>query len=1221
MQTSKGAGLRLSSKLAASCSAILGLAAGFAPAQQAAAQQQQPAQKQLEEIVVTGSRIVRRDNSSNSPIVTIESDAFQAQMGLNFEAYLNQLPEYNPAASPTTSQGDVQITPVNSVGIASISLRGFGPNRSLVLVNGKRIVPINALMVTDVNAIPSALIQRVETITGGASAVYGADAVGGVTNFILRDNFQGAEVDMQYGASDAGDGAERRISAVFGLNANDGKANLAFGVETYNRDAALAVNHSAYTDRYSDPHAPGYFAFLQGTSNYNCLFNCPTAAAVNGVFGTYAGGSQAGKNVFSPLSGNFFRQFDFNSNGSVFVENSAAGIAKYSGGPNFTFYPFQMFDASIPGNTTEMTGKKWENSKQLISSPQERYSLFATGHYDITDNMTLYARANMAESETRTSLFGTNAIFGWEATVPYLPSVDSPLLPSLNYNDPAVVAAAIANPTNALYANPGFKATGTAGAQHPVPVQLAALLNSRAPGTYCLLGAAGCGAPGTYSTNIASLVGQATTGDWLPGWNPDNSLPPRSTVNTNTQWQVEAGLNFKVGQTWKGEFYLSHGQSSAYNNANGNLSLTRYRVLIRQPDWGRNATIQGNTAGSIPGFPGGQSSGFGAASVHCTSGFNDTLFKGDAALSTDCFNAVNATLQTRAQNKQDVAELNFEGVLANMKSGELRAAFGYQKRQNSATFVPDILQSESSFTDQVIGVYPTGYLDAKTQADDIYAEMLIPLLANKRGARRLELELGARTSDYDALSDKQNTWKALVNWEVNDWLRFRGGFNRATRAPNIGELFLNTQEIFVIGGNNYGDPCGLRSTSPIGAGGTSADPVMNPGELPTSLAAGQTATGAASARRICEALMGTTAANQFYNVADAPAGGGGVFNWVNQVGNSALKSETADTWTWGVVMSPKFKKPLLANMTFTLDTYRIKIDNAIMLYSVDYANFRCFGAVTATNAAEAAAQAASPACQLLPRNQALGGPLTTTVSYDNQAWIKTSGADVAFNWRAQFADLGWKIKGGLGLSLQANILDSYRTKQSPAVYDVATEWKGSLGPDLSGTNGGAYEHRLFSTVSYFRDTWNVSLRWRGLPEVWSAAHASQEAIKQNNARVAAGGPGIVLAYVPGTLTPGGAAASPEIQTKAYRLFDLAFSWDIKPKMSLRGGINNLLDTDPPEVQSTTGYPVGTNLAGVCGGAPGCVQPGTFVEPYTGGFNGGYYDVLGRRYFVGFDVRF
>ena len=104
------------------------------------------------------------------------------------------------AAAPTIQTGeggnsDVQISAVRSVGIASVSLRGFGPNRNLVLVNGKRPTPINALMVTDINSVPSSLIERVEIITGGASAVYGADAVGGVTNFILKDDFEGFEFD------------------------------------------------------------------------------------------------------------------------------------------------------------------------------------------------------------------------------------------------------------------------------------------------------------------------------------------------------------------------------------------------------------------------------------------------------------------------------------------------------------------------------------------------------------------------------------------------------------------------------------------------------------------------------------------------------------------------------------------------------------------------------------------------------------------------------------------------------------------------------------------------------------------------------------------------------------------------------------------------------------------------------------------------------------------
>ena len=117
-------------------------------------------------------------------------------------------------------------------------------------------------------------------------------------------------------------------------------------------------------------------------------------------------------------------------------------------------------------------------------------------------------------------------------------------------------------------------------------------------------------------------------------------------------------------------------------------------------------------------------------------------------------------------------------------------------------------------------------------------------------------------------------------------MRFRGGFNRATRAPNLGELFLNPQEIFRAAGA-YGDACGVRSNSPYGAGGTGPDPVVGPGETRpcTPLAPGQTPAGAQSTRLICEALMGgagSGAVNQFYNLNNAPLATGGGFAWVLQ---------------------------------------------------------------------------------------------------------------------------------------------------------------------------------------------------------------------------------------------------------------------------------------------------------------------------------------------------
>ncbi len=1135
----------------------------------------------LEEVIITGSRILRRDFESNSPIITVDSGDFETQTGLNIESYLNQLPNYNPATTPTTSQGDVQITPVNSVGIASISLRGFGPNRSLVLVNGKRPTPINALMVTDINGIPSALIQRVETITGGASATYGADAVSGVTNFILKDNFEGFEIDTQYGQTQEGDGDESRISLVLGSNLADGRGNVTLGAERYNRDPVLQVTNPFFQDYMDNPYSGGTFG-LQGVNGYACNQNCPPNTTIDGLFSK----RPAGTNVFTPLAANANnRGYNFNADGTIFVAGSAGGLSRYKGPVNDGEYMTQRaLDGARPPGDIEIDSLKWYNQTSFVSAPQERYSFFTSGNFDITDEVEVFARATFAESKTKTVLFGTSAIGGWEAMVPYNPRTDSPVDPTLDYKSRDIAAAVSANP--AAYPNPNFIGTGKPGAQFPVPAELAILLNARP-------------VPGATAADPRA-------GEWQPNWNPDNSLPPRNTYNTNEVWQVETGMNIDLPiRDWTAEVYASHAESATYNVATGNLSLSRYRALVNKPDYGRGAKISGNSTSIRPNF--------GAADITCASGLYDTYFKGDAPMSDDCFNAISANLQTRTQNKQDIIELNFQGALIDLPAGEARFAAGYQNRRNSAKFYPDILQSTVSFTDQVIGVYPTGALDAGTSVDDFYVESLVPVLSDLPFIAQLDLEIGARYSDYQH-TEAQTTWKVLTNWEINDKLRVRGGFNRATRAPNLGELFLNSQEIFAVGGQNFGDSCGLRSNSPFGAGGAAPDPVLNPGEPQTTLAPGQTTAGQQSTYLICQELMGgqnSLATAQFFKQANAGGAAGGVFNWILQEGNPSLAPEIADTWTLGAVATSPWDNPWLSGLNASFDAYRIEIEDAIMLYSLDYAAYRCFGTVTVNSQSAAAAQAKSEACQLLPRDQNNGNALTSSVSYDNQATIKTQGLDIGVNWFGDLQELVG-MPGNLGLSMQATILDYYKTKQSPGAFDVETDWAGSLGPNLSGTNGGAYDYRLFGSISYSLNDWSVNLRWRHLPEVFTANYASQMAIKQNNASVAAGGAGILLGYTPTT----------EIVTDSYNIFDMSFNWNINETLVLRGGITNLLNVEPEYVGASRGYGAGTTLAAVCPtGAPGCQNPFGFSAPASGSFNGGYYDTIGRRYFVGLKATF
>ncbi len=1240
--------------------------ASYAPSAPAA----DKSDEELQEVVVTGSRIARRDNEASSPLVTVDSATLENRSGLNIESYLNQLPTYNPASTPTSeaTNSDVQISAINSVGIASISLRGFGANRSLVLVDGRRAVPTNALMVVDTNSIPSSMIRSVEIISGGASATYGADAMGGVSNFLLRRDFQGLQTDFQYGISDVGDNNEFRASLLTGTKIADGRGSIVFAAEYYNREAAYDKNRKFYKDSYSDPTVGSNALFLFGANGWNQSTRPTSKYALGAVTGK---APTAVTGFSGALTGSTLL---FNANGSVYNPNGNnldTWQTTGAGGHPVDGFQFAYTTRYDPGacNSTNLTtcpngpgalvqGLKYNEVEGYTSSPQTRYAFMGSAKYDITDKLHFMSSARFATSITTTFLIPTNASTGWEVTIPYNATTDSPFLPSLNYADQATLTNLAQYmdentviPTN--LANPNFiphgrlNALGVAQAQHPVSRQQAILLNSRT-NVYCLTGSTGCSTAAnsnlTPTTNTA-LVGTTAFNGLTGGWEMDtfplNSFGRRATKDTNEAWQVEAGLTYDLPiKDWTSEIYFSHGESSTYNVAFGNNSLGRWRVENLANDYGFHSNLTANTA--LPGGLGeglGVSPGFGTVAVPCTTGFYDTIFKGDAKPSADCQYAVQAPLQTRTQNQQDNFEANFQGGIVNLPAGELRGAFGYQQRRNASQFNPDILQSTASFTDQVIGVYPTGYLQKQTIDQDLWAELAIPVLADLPFLKKLELEVGGRHSSYST-TDSTNTYKINANIQINEWLRFRGGFNRATRAPNLGELYLPIQQIFG-GGATYGDPCGLRSFAPFGAGGAQDVTYYDANgvkEVATdsARAGGQTAAGANSAYLICKAQMGAAGSLYFYGdpngnpatnplaraVTPQPGGTGGTL-WNNQIGNPNLNSEKAKTWTAGMVLQSHFESPLLRRMTATIDWYKISIDDAILPYSGDYAGFLCYGAVQVTSAADAAAQAASPACQNMPRNSVTGGQLSSLISYANQAWVKTTGVDFTVNWSAQLADMGLNsLPGSVGVSVTGTRLGSYKTKQSAANYDPVIEWRGSLGPSLSSFNGGSYDYRFNTNLTYNLPTFGFGLGWRHLPSVNGAGVASQRAIVENDQRVAAGGPGVTLNYTP----------TAALKVKSYDNFDLTGYYNVTETVSMRFGINNLFDVQPRSVARSAGRPYNTslsaaqnsaNMAAICNGAPGCVAPTGYSLASTGqgSSSGGYYDVVGRRYFVGFKAKF
>ena len=212
------------------CAGVAPVVLGFATiASPAMAQSAAEEASSGEEIVVTGSRLARPDLEAASPVTSVSAEAIQISGANNAEEFLRDLPQAVAAIGGNTNNGNP--------GVATIDLRNLGEERTLVLVDGKRFVPYDSNGIVDLNMIPSALIERVDVLTGGASSVYGSDAIAGVVNFIMKSDFEGVEVDGQLGITERGDGFTRNASITLGVNSGDGRGNIVFNAGYVKVDA------------------------------------------------------------------------------------------------------------------------------------------------------------------------------------------------------------------------------------------------------------------------------------------------------------------------------------------------------------------------------------------------------------------------------------------------------------------------------------------------------------------------------------------------------------------------------------------------------------------------------------------------------------------------------------------------------------------------------------------------------------------------------------------------------------------------------------------------------------------------------------------------------------------------------------------------------------------------------------------------------------------------
>jgi iron complex outermembrane recepter protein len=558
-------------------------------------------------------------------------------------------------------------------------------------------------------------------------------------------------------------------------------------------------------------------------------------------------------------------------------------------------------------------------------------------------------------------------------------------------------------------------------------------------------------------------------------------------------YQMQAGLNGKIpGSDWTWEAYGSTGESETSALTTGVASLERFRAVISAPNWGRGFNS------STLGFSNPLFGGFGANFATCTSGIDP--FNKSTPVSQDCIDAISADLKTRANLEQEIWEITTQGRVFDLPAGELRAAVGAQYRKSTYEFLNDTLTSQGSeFNDQAVGIYPSGDSAGELDVKEFYGELLVPLLKDLPFMQRLELELGARTSDYN-VTGNSFTWKALADWRAVDWLRFRGGFNRAERSPNVGELFLAPSQTFQVGA--AGDYCSLANPSPFSA---------NPANA-----------GGAQARALCNALMDKSApgtAATFYANPQFSQAVGPTFAFPSVRGNPLLQPETAKTWTIGAVINSPFESDLARDLRVSLDYYNIRVDDAIGPQSVDVAQRQCFDP-----AFNPSFDVNSPFCLGINRvanDGALGNILLT---YLNNGRFETDGVDMQVDWALNLGP------GRLTVNSVISYLLSLKSTELP--NDPLVEFAGTLGPTQNELNAGAYDWKMFNTFGYTFGKWSAALSWQHLPSIKSITAAT-------NANTTILGAG------------------------SYDLFNLSASFAFTDNASVRLGVDNVFDKAPP----------------------------------------------------------
>lgn len=957
-----------------SATALVGALAAFpatafaqvASATQAAQDEQAPGEGNEGDgdIVVTGSRIARPNDSSTVPVTTLTAAELTSNSTVSIGDVLNDL----PALASTFSQAN-STRFLGTAGLNLLDLRGLGTQRTLVLVNGRRHVGSDVLsnaVSPDTNTFPTDLIERVDAVTGGNSAIYGSDALAGVVNFVLKDKYQGVQIRGQGAVTEYGDAGTYSASLLAGKNFAGGRGNVAVNLE-YAHQSQFFASGRDYSSRVDgfvtvDSDSSGLNG---GNSSINSDGN-PDSVFVRDIrVGTFSdGGLVATAGAARGANGALLCPTTFRDpRGVPFTCN-------FLFQPDGTLVPQTGARIGLPGGTATTptvnpgggsflggNGNTRREGELLQFAPQlDRYAANLVGHYDFSNALVAFVEAKYVRTET----FGTGG--------------SGPAFFTGSTIDAFYERPRLDNPYLSTQARDLLTTT---------------FLNS---GTNPNTGAA------LTSQNITDINSGAFR--FILRKNLTD-LGVRSEQATRETYRIVGGLKGEFNDNWQYEVSVNYGEFNERTNVLGNINTQRLSL-------GLDAIR--NSAGQI----------VCGSQVDPTRAFDD-IAGNPSVLAADIaacqpinpFGVGSISQAARNYVLQDttsvgkITQLDITAFASgdtskffNLPGGPIGFAVGGEFRRETNFFREDpLVEAGYTFYNAIAEFNPTSF-----EVAEGFAEIRLPILKDLPFAHELTLSGATRVSGYKGSAGTVVTYNGGADYSPIRDVRFRVNYSRAIRAPNLSDLFSPQSQNFAPG---FSDPCSAINI----AGGTQF-----------------------RAANCAAAGINTTGPEPFdFRYAQSLQ--------IVSGGNPNLNVETSDSYTYGVVLQPRF----IRGLTVSVDYYNIAVNDVITAPSAQAIVNSCFDSPTTNN----------QFCSLFQRDDAAGsvtgtpfriieGSLQQTLL--NFARLQVRGIDVDISYNRKFGNVGVNSHLVYTRSLQN---DSFLDPTQPG---FANRINGELGAPIDAFN-------------------------------------------------------------------------------------------------------------------------------------------------------------------------